>query len=565
MKRSLFFRIFTGYSLIALAVLAVTIYLSAGIIRKNYISTLEKELIITAATLKNDFARPMDATAKKLGVELGLRITVIDATGKVLAESEAYPNTMDNHKERPEIKAALSGVNSASVRYSRTVEKEMIYAAVPVFDNGGAVTGCIRVSQPLKQISDILNDMMQDVLVIAAIVFLIALAISFIAARRMTTPIAELKKAADEISHGRLGAKARVYGNDEISELAAAFNVMSQQIKTLVTQTIRQKEEMTSLISSVKEAIALIDREGIITVCNPSFLKVAGADAAGRRYWECMISNDFNACVERAKKDKTSVTAQIDVKGRTYLCSVTSIEKSSEAAVVLSDISELKEFEQIKKDFVANVSHELRTPLTAIKGFAETMAPDMKGDNKKYLDIIKRHTERLINIVQDLLVISRHESGAEVLPGEKADLKQVIGNVAAIFEQKAGEKGLALVVAAPGEVAVKGDAFKLEQALINLVDNAIKYTEKGSVTIALTKKENRAVITVQDTGSGIPAEHLSRVFERFYVVDKSRSRKLGGTGLGLAIVKRIVELHSGTIRVESEEGRGTVFTIELPL
>jgi len=232
---------------------------------------------------------------------------------------------------------------------------------------------------------------------------------------------------------------------------------------------------------------------------------------------------------------------------------------------VLYDITDLKNLERLKKDFVANISHELRTPLTAIKGFVETLEEEEEIKNVQYLEIIKRHTDRLMNIVNDLLILSELEQTEKALVTEDVNLVSLAENILKVFEHRAKEKGIELKLGAAKDLkTVRADPFKLEQMLINLLDNAIKYTEKGEVLISLSQDDGKSIIEIKDTGIGIPASNLPRIFERFYVVDKSRSKKLGGTGLGLSIVKHIVLLHGGIIDVESSQGIGTKFTIVLP-
>jgi two-component system phosphate regulon sensor histidine kinase PhoR len=233
--------------------------------------------------------------------------------------------------------------------------------------------------------------------------------------------------------------------------------------------------------------------------------------------------------------------------------------------VILYDITEMKNVEKIKKDFVVNVSHELRTPLTAIKGFVETLEESVEDENRNFVEIIKRNTDRLINIVEDLLVLSELEEKGTTLELEELQLKEMVERILKIFEPRMKEKGLGLELHVKGSAPrIMADAFKLEQALINLIDNAVKYTEKGTIAISLRYQDSQVMIEIKDTGIGIPEEHIPRLFERFYVVDKSRSKRLGGTGLGLSIVKHIVLLHNGTLQVKSLPSQGTTFSISLP-
>ncbi|MCX5898555.1 MAG: ATP-binding protein, partial [Proteobacteria bacterium] len=286
----------------------------------------------------------------------------------------------------------------------------------------------------------------------------------------------------------------------------------------------------------------------------------------GKFYWEVIRDPQFSALIDRVARDKTGCVDELIIQGNAFLCSASPLVSQDKIIVMCHDVTELKRLEKIKKDFVVNVSHELRTPLTAIKGFVETIEDDIDDKNRGYLTIIRRNTDRLINIVADLLLLSELEEKGAALSLEACDLKIMLEQMRKIFEPRLKEKGLSLTIRADQALPdVMADAFKLEQVFVNLIDNAIKYTEKGGITVSLLQRNGHVLIEIQDTGIGIPREHLSRIFERFYVVDASRSKQLGGTGLGLSIVKHIILLHSGTIDGESTPGKGAKFIITLPI
>jgi len=288
------------------------------------------------------------------------------------------------------------------------------------------------------------------------------------------------------------------------------------------------------------------------------------ADCKGYKYWELFREPDFIKLVQAATGEHKEVTAEINIRATVYLVQVIPMSKISAFVVTFFDLSEYKHLEKIKNDFISNISHELRTPLTSIKGFIETMEDE--GTRHPYLDIIKRNTNRLINIVSDLLVLSNLEHKELDIHWQMVNLSRLITQVVTIFKPKIAEKDLSLThdLSTP-EVIVRGDAFKLEQVLVNLIDNAIKYTEQGEIGLRLRQENDWAVLQVSDTGIGIREEVLPRIFERFFVADPSRSKRLGGTGLGLSIVKHIVQLHHGDISVDSRFGKGTTFTITLPV
>jgi len=352
----------------------------------------------------------------------------------------------------------------------------------------------------------------------------------------------------------------------QLKELADNFNYMTDRIRDSFEDLLHQKRELDSIIASLRDGLLVLNREGKILIANKSFKNIIREEPIeGKFYWEVIRETVLDELVKKAKKKKGNLKGEIYLSGRSFLCSATFLESTEEVVLVFHDITQMKNLEKMKRDFVANISHELRTPLTAIKGFVETLEEEVEEEKRAYTDIIKKHTERLINIIQDLLFLSELEGREVKLEVEKVDLKKIVEGLLPVFERRLKEKGLQLkVLSDPEFPLIEADPFKIEQMFINLIDNAIKYTDRGEISISLKKRENRVIIEVQDTGIGISEEHLPRIFERFYVVDKSRSRKMGGTGLGLSIVKHIVLLHNGSIDVESTPSVGTKFIISLP-
>jgi two-component system phosphate regulon sensor histidine kinase PhoR len=372
--------------------------------------------------------------------------------------------------------------------------------------------------------------------------------------------------AARDFASGDFNARVFLKNKDEIGQLADTLNQTAEQLKNSFSELSRQKEELNSIIVSLKEGLLVLDRRGVVLRSNESFRTLAACDSAdGKFYWEVLRSPDFTELIDRAKKQKLSLTGEVSLDPRVYACSVTLLESGEKIVAVFHDITEIRNLERVKRDFVVNVSHELRTPLTAIKGFVETLDEEADEGARRYLDIIKRNTNRLINIVNDLLVLSELEEKSK-LELETVDLRRLTGDILKIFEPRIKQKGLTISSEIPDALPfIKGDPFKLEQMFVNLLDNAIKYTEKGQIRLTIGSADAKVTILIADTGIGIPKDDLARVFERFYVVDKSRSRKFGGTGLGLSIVKHIVLLHNGSIDVESGPDTGSRFFITLPI
>ncbi len=578
MRNTIFFRIFSGY-FIAAALLALAIsFLTFGLIREFYAGMLLNKLEAVAGTAEPVLSeyvaskqyKEADIYLKKTGVHNNVRITAVLPDGRVIADSDKDISQMDNHAARPEIEAVISGAEKkyTSKRFSDTTGEEMFYYALASFDSGGKVSWIIRASMYASDINSFLDGLKNKIVQATAAVLLLALAISYILSRRISVPIKKISEASAALASGDFGIRVDYEGKDELYGLAVAFNKMAKELEGMVAALSGQKERLNTIISSVKEGLLVIDSEGKITIANRSAAQIMGFERPeAKSYWECMAGREFNGVIENALRVRSNHVTKLEINSRHYLCSATYLEGTNEIIVILYDVTEMDEFEKIKRDFVANVSHELRTPLTAIKGFAETLESESESEeDKKYLNIIIRNSERLMNIVADLLVISKLENREDKGEFSPVDLKGLCEGVVRIIEPAARKSKIALSFSVSSEIpGMHADAFKLEQMLINLIDNAVKYSDKGSVDVLLSLSGDFAVIEVSDTGSGIPKEHLSRIFERFYVVDKSRSRKLGGTGLGLSIVKHIVIMHGGTIEVESEPGRGTKFTVKLPI
>jgi two-component system phosphate regulon sensor histidine kinase PhoR len=573
MRNSLFSKVFGGYLVIICILLFLIPLVSFKLIRTYYVNTLTENLKDIAVTtspqvlsfLEKKNYREMDAFLKSFTGKIQERITVINKEGTVLADSEKDPATMESHKIRPEVIDALSTGVGKSMRFSVTLEEEMLYVALPIEQNS-KVLGVVRMSIPLKQINSLLYELQLRIIIAIAIITLLSIGIAFLLSRGLSKPVSTLVQAAKNLAKGAFYTRVYLQAGGELKELETSFNEMAGKMEGLFGSLSRRNEELDTIVSSIQEILLVLDKDGRIKLTNESFKKALdNEEVQDKFYWEVMRCPDFSELIKKVMEERKNHIQEIEFRNKNYLCSVTFLISKEEMVAVLYDITELKNLELMKKDFVANMSHELRTPLTAIKGFVETLEEEEEIKNTQYLEIIKRHTDRLMNIVNDLLVLSELEQTGSALVIENVNLESLAENILKVFEEVAKEKGIQLKLSAgEGLKTIQADPFKLEQMFINLLDNAIKYTEKGEVSITLTQKDSKSVIEINDSGIGIPGSHLPRIFERFYVVDKSRSKKLGGTGLGLSIVKHIVLLHGGTIDIESSMGMGTKFTITLP-
>jgi len=573
MKRSFFSKIFIGYLLIIFALSSLILVLSLNTIRKFYRDTLTDHLKTLGYTLNSEVAHlldtgranQLDRFIKNLGSKIHTRVTIIATDGNVLADSEQNIQSMENHSHRPEVVEALQGKAGKSIRFSSTANRDMLYVAVPM-EKDGKITGVIRTSLFLSDIDNLLTKLNYHVAGISLGIVFIALLAAYLISRNVVRPIRHLTLAARKVASGNFSVRVFLKTKDELKELADSFNRMNEEMGKMFSELGQQKEELKSIIDSLQEGLLVLNKQGRVIRSNETFRNIIGNQAVeGKLYWEIMRNPRLAELLKNAGDRRKKFTEELTLGDRVFMCSVAPLEGGEGIVSVFYDVTEIKKIEKVKKDFVSNVSHELRTPLTSIKGYAETLRNEVDTvPGKKYLETIERNTDRLINIVNDLLLLSNLEEKA-VLELEDVDLRDFLENVIKIFDQRLKDKRLSLVVDVKENLpTIKADSFKLEQMLVNLLDNAIKYTDHGEIAISAGVQENRVRIQVRDTGIGIPKENIPRIFERFYVVDKSRSRKSGGTGLGLSIVKHIVFLHQGTIGIESIPGEGTTVTVTLP-
>jgi len=573
MKRSFFSKIFVGYLLIIFALSSLILVLSLNTVQEFYRDVLTESLRNLAHTLNPEVAHfldsgradELDRFIKNLGSKIHTRITIIAADGTVLADSDENTKLMENHSHRPEVVEARQGKPGRAIRCSSRASRDMLYVAIPTEKNG-KITGVIRTSLFLKDIDSLLTKLNYHVVQISLGIVFIALLGAFLISNSIVRPIKDLTSAAKKVASGDFSARVFLKTKDELRELADSFNQMNEEMERIFSELGQQKEELNSIIHSLQEGLLVLDKQGRIIRANESFQRIVGSQPMeGKFYWEIMRNPQLAELLKKAGAEKRNFVEELPLGDRVFMCSVTPLEGGEGIVSIFHDITEIKNIEKIKKDFVINVSHELRTPLASIKGYAETLREEVDAEpSKKYVEIIERNTDRLINIVNDLLLLSSLEE-KPALELEEIDLRSSIENVIKIFDQRLKDKELSLVLDVKENLpTIKADLFKLEQMLVNLLDNAVKYTDRGEITISAGVEGKRVQIQVRDTGIGIPKEDIPRIFERFYVVDKSRSRKSGGTGLGLSIVKHIVFLHNGTINIESTSGEGTKITVTLP-
>jgi two-component system phosphate regulon sensor histidine kinase PhoR len=573
MRKSIFFKVFAGYVTLLLLLAVAFLLFSFSTIRRHHLNTLAGELENIGRTLdarifdyldRNRLSE-LETFLREHGKKIGARLTVIDTEGTVRADSEQDPAAMEGHRFRPEISAALAGRVGRSLRYSSTLKVEMLYVALPL-DRGGRVEGVLRLSLFVRDIEVLLKAVRKDIGQAVGIIIVLSIAAAFLFSRSLTRPMRQLVKASRQVAAGDFTASVRVRSSDEWKDLAISFNAMTAEVKALFDDLRKRKEELDNIMASMEEGLLVLDRTGRIILCNRSAKSIISQEALeGKYFWEVVRTTPFVDLVGRVKEEKKSHVQEVLFGEKNILCRAAYLPAQAGVLVTLEDITEMQNLARIKKDFVLNVSHELRTPLTAIKGYAETLEDQADARTRSHVQTIIRHADRLIRIVEDLISLATLEERGVGPKIEKVGLKEIAENIVKIFEPRAREKNLDLRLEADADLPpIDGDPFRLEQMLVNLIDNAVKYTEKGGVRVGLKKESGGVAIEVSDSGIGIPEEDQGRVFERFYVVDKSRSRKAGGTGLGLSIVKHIVLLHGGQIELKSTPGGGSTFRVFLP-
>ncbi len=507
-----------------------------------------------------------------------MRITIVLADGTVRYDSASDPSAMENHASRPEIRAALAGRVGTSVRRSPTLGLDMVYAAAPIYESG-VVAGALRVAMSAPG----LDALLARFIVIDAMVALMMTALmawaSIAFGTRITEPMTALMDAAGDWSAGRLERRVRRFPGSELAPLAETMNAMASRLADQVVTMRHQQQELQAILEGMGEAVLSVDASMTIRLANSrarELLGRVGAQAAmeGRGLLEASGTSALEALARSCADSGSGVESEITLYGDTarfilaHAAPLLSDDGSRGVVLVLNDITRLKRLERVRQDFVANVSHELRTPITLITGFAETLETVQDPvETRRFLAIIKRHADRMTAIIEDLLTLARLESPERTaLSRAPVRAAALVAHAIESLDNRPAQRHITIDTMVDPELLALVNEGLFEQALVNLLDNAIKYgPEGGTVRIAAAVDGQSLVFSVADQGPGIPARDLPRLFERFYRVDRARSKHLGGTGLGLAIVKHVAMAHGGDASVTSIEGSGSTFFISLPL
>jgi len=521
----------------------------------------------------------LESLVKTLSLKTRCRITIINNKGMVLADSEKSQEEipqMENHLYRPEVKVALAGSIGIDTRYSSTLKIDMLYVALPIKDKTG-IPGILRLSLPLESVQKTLFATRKIVIIGLLFALVFAFILGSIVAGRTIKPINRMIQISRRFSKGDFSRRIIQVSEDEIGELAATLNKMAQDIEDKIKEVKTQNQKLAAIFNSMIEGIIVVDKASHIISINPTIEKifsVSRKEVEGRAFLEAIRNNDTHEIISSVLTKGKPLSAEISLilpVRKTFEINATPIFDNnivSGCLIVIHDITEIRRLETVRSDFVANVSHELKTPLTSIKGFVETLlegALDDKENNRNFLKIIQDHAERLNNLVDDLLSLSHLESKEITLNKKSFNLRSQLEGVILGFKSQLKKMGIDIKNELSASISINADKDRIEQVFTNLIDNAIKFNkEKGSIRIYAQEVNGKIKVFVEDSGIGISEKDITRIFERFYRVDKARSRELGGTGLGLSIVKHIVELHSGSVGVESTEGFGSKFWFILP-
>jgi two-component system phosphate regulon sensor histidine kinase PhoR len=515
----------------------------------------------------------IDAIVDRAGAELGLRVTVVDADGALLGDSAIGLGRLPqlgSLAARPEIEAALASGEGAGLHHSETLGREFLFGAARV---RGAV---VRVGTPAESLAALAAARRTSHLIGGLAASIVAIGMAWLLAGRAVRPLREIQRVASAVAQGQLDDRLPLGEGTELAGIADSINTLAEQLRTRFAEADREKERLQAVLEGMVEGVLVLDGAGVVLLANQrirELYEVTG-ELEGRPFLEVIRDVELEQTLSAAMKRQDVVSRQLTtgtLVPRTLQVQAARFAADGErlgTVAVFHDVSELARLEEVRRDFVANASHELRTPLAAIRGFAETLlaSPDLPAEAQRgYVETIERNAVRLGNIVQDLLDLSRLESrGQSIEPVDVAPLP-IVRRLLREYEARARDLEIRLHLDRADEVLVHADPTTLEQVLVNLVDNALKYTDAGGgVGIGIEARASNVAIWVRDSGIGIPESEQSRIFERFYRVDKARSRALGGTGLGLAIVKHMVQGMGGEIYVESRAGEGSTFTFTLP-
>jgi two-component system, OmpR family, phosphate regulon sensor histidine kinase PhoR len=578
LKRHLFYKIFGTYLVIVVLSFLVLNLFVRDEIKKVMIGQIEQQLLTAAQLIDLNAPQNISRQLKQIAQISGARVTLVDARGNVFADSEKKVAGLENHFNRPEIQEARVRGIGKSIRFSTSIGVDMLYVAVPI-TNVTAIKGYVRLARPLHDVKSAIEKTYNSFFLPLVIVAVCSLIIAIIFSYRLTAPIKAMERFTERLRHGNPEGAILLKTADETEKLADNINYLVDELKNQIRLAKEESSKLVTAFASMTEGVMILDALDRIEVVNQAMnniLALQYGDVTGKTLMEAFRNVDLQKAFLKFKEIREPISQEItlgNIPPVILSVSISGVKGNTDnekTMVVFHDVTLLKKLERVRVDFVANVTHEIRTPLTAILGYLETIrdgAIENPDEARKFIDIILKHAHRLNRLVEDLLTISKIELGEIKFHFENASLSDAISNVMPLIETKARLNNIEIANLMPGKMPlIKADKDRLVQIFVNVLDNAVKFTpENGKVSIAAEEANGYAVITVSDTGIGVPKEEIERLGERFYRVDRNRSRELGGTGLGLSIVKHLIIAHGGKMEVASQLGRGTNVSLFFPL
>lgn len=504
---------------------------------------------------------------------MGFRITLINLDGSIIADSDV--DNLENHSKRTEFQQALQNNLGFSIRYSETLGTNYLYYAKKI--NYNSTNLVLRISSPLLDLRNLKTDILNLSMGGIILGLIVSIVVATLFSNIFSTAIKQLTLAVEDVSKGNYDKKIDINSNDEIGKLADAFNLMARELKYTVLQLKDRNIKLESILNSINSGLIAIDADYNIMLLNHlsyKFLGINDGNLINRNFYEVVQNKSVLNLLNKSTVNNEYAVEEINHNNLKILRIsanpiINTDSKGIGTVLLIEDITQIKKLEQIRSEFVSNVTHELKTPLTSIKGFVDTLKNGAIEDfdiAKHFLDIIDIEAERLYKLIQEILTLSEIETRDKDINMAEIQIDILINSVKKILQPLADKKGIKLeFVVESGMINLFCNKDRIIQLLINLIENSIKYTEQGYVKAEFKNNSNILVITIEDTGIGIPEQSIPRIFERFYRVDKGRSRKAGGTGLGLSIVKHIVILYNGKIEVQSKLGKGSIFKVDLPI
>lgn len=581
MKNRLFYKIFGSYLIVAALTLATVGFIVLGKANRDMTEKIEENLVAHARIIALMPAGDIARNIADLDWQSHSRVTFIDPAGRVIADSEHNPATMDNHLNRTEIQEVRMKGRGTATRFSHTLDVDMLYVALAV-QGEKKQGGYIRLARPLYEIAHATDRLYQATYEALAVIMIPLLVIAFIYTRRITEPVRKIEAFTRRMARGDLTGSLILPSSDEIGDLAQTINYMAGQQRDRLRAAMEERGKLEAAFSSMNEGVLILDGENSVEFINDGMREIITGRFTvhpGQTPLEAFRNASLQTSLDLVRQTGQAERQEITLGGDSPLTldvTVSPIPSHTGDTVkimmVFHDMTRLKNLERMRVDFVANVTHEIKTPLTAITGFVETILAGGLEDREataRFLRIIDDNAQRLNRLVDDLLTLSHIELGETQLTLETVSLEAVVGDAVTVMEPRAKEKGVAIgrEPSAAALPPVTADRDKVMQVLLNVLDNAVKFTPPGGrvrAGVAAPEGSPYVIVRIDDTGVGIPKSELPRIGERFYRVDKVRSRQMGGTGLGLSIVRHLMKLHHGHMEIESAPGRGTSVVLSFP-